>query len=95
MSANPSRASTRPSSEVERLSYDNGSAAPRDSAHRRQRSNTSSSLRSNGTVRAPSVNMDHDTSPLAKIGIKLEDIGITVTPKTPALPAEAAPAKSE
>lgn len=32
---------------------------------------------------------------LAKIGIKLEDIGITVTPKTPALPAEAAPAKSE
>lgn len=79
MSANPSRASTRPSSEVERLSYDNGSAAPRDSAHRRQRSNTSSSLRSNGTVRAPSVNMDHDTSPLAKIGIKGDGLMLFVT----------------
>lgn len=74
MSASHSRSSTRPPSEVER-----NTEANRKPGHARQRSNTASSIRSNGTVRAPAVSMDHDTSPLAKIGIKGDGLMLFVT----------------
>ncbi|SJX60782.1 related to sugar transport protein [Sporisorium reilianum f. sp. reilianum] len=77
MSSNQSRSSTRPSSEVERNTYTNGSTTPSRNGHAAiQRSNTASS---NGAVRAPVVSMDHDTSPLAKIGIKGDGLMLFVT----------------
>ncbi|SPO20414.1 related to sugar transport protein [Ustilago trichophora] len=79
MSSNHSRSSTRPSSEVERNTLTNGSTTPNSYGHGRQRSNTASSVRSSGTVRAPSVSMDHDTSPLAKVGIKGDNLMLFVT----------------
>ncbi|SAM59195.1 related to sugar transport protein [Ustilago bromivora] len=81
MSNQHSRSSTRPSSEVERNTYANGSgsATPNGHGHCRQRSGTLSSIRSNGTVRAPLVSMDQGTSPLAKVGIKGDGLMLFVT----------------
>lgn len=79
MSASQSRTSTRPSSEVERNTYANGSTTSRGNGHARQRSNTASSVRSNGTVRAPRVSMEDNTSPLARFGIKGDGLMLFVT----------------